>query len=1001
MLKRCLSRKLSILTAILLTTGLASTAQLNPPIGQSPWKWVNPAPIGFSVLDLSFADNNVGLAVGVWGGIARTTDAGTTWQSVPLKFINNTNTLSIASFNGVQMVNSTIAYAVGSSGLMIKSTDGGINWTTLNTPLTPLGRNINTLYFVNKDTGYIGGQSITTGNTTSIDDAPKVYVTRNGGASWDALVTPFVPQSNAPTLNWNNQKEISRIHFANDSVGYVSGSGGSNFTAGQSSLLWKIKNNVITDYSLHRTKFGLTTGTHQPSVQTFKGLVAVNDTLVLMSSLNNNVVVRVKTGVNDSTASALPASYGNYVKGVYEVVIWLNSTATPYPANLVGQVAGQMQQLKKMSGGRLALASGNTLVFTSDNGTTWTYTRPTPPMASIAHWGYTALDITPNGRIVAGNFNGLINDSLPGSPWKTGYKNLRPLFYSYSSVDWADCNNGIAVGANGTISKTTNAGVTWTDVSNTVFDAGFISLGNVFYQSTTKMFFTGGNTIYKSADQGTTNDAIFTEPVANASILGFEMVGLNKAFAVGYRSNPAVQRTMIFRSLNPDAASPVWDTVKTFPVGNLAPQLRNIKFANADTGYVVGNRSKIYRTTDGGATWKDISYDTLANATINYTGLAVVNGKTLFVGGSSRRVLKSTDAGETWTDLSLNIATNPIVVTSFTSVSNIVMNDASNGYIQAGGILLRTTDGWTSWTADLAPTGMNSIHLYPKVPGPLSGKKLYITTVVAGFPGPISTQSAALLEYGVDATYTLRATEVVTNATCATTQGATITVNATGGIAPLTYSLNGGAFQTSNVFTGQTSGTKTIIIKDAGCQTVTRNVTLNIPASPAVSAGADKSITEGESVLLDGSSNSQVSTISWTPANTLTSATSFNPTAKPLVTTTYTLTVTNSNNCVSTDNVTVTVLPFCLKTMEAFTPNGDGINDKWLVTQGSNCTSQIEVKVYNRYGSMVYSNLNYSNDWNGTYEGKPVADGTYYYRITFRLLGGGVRTTKGNVTIIR
>jgi gliding motility-associated-like protein len=86
--------------------------------------------------------------------------------------------------------------------------------------------------------------------------------------------------------------------------------------------------------------------------------------------------------------------------------------------------------------------------------------------------------------------------------------------------------------------------------------------------------------------------------------------------------------------------------------------------------------------------------------------------------------------------------------------------------------------------------------------------------------------------------------------------------------------------------------------------------------------------------------------------------------------------------------------------MNAFTPNGDGQNDRWLVTNGG-CTKEIKVAVYNRYGNVIYSNNNYSNNWDGTYKGKPVADGTYYYTITYQTITGNFITIKGDVTILR
>jgi len=85
--------------------------------------------------------------------------------------------------------------------------------------------------------------------------------------------------------------------------------------------------------------------------------------------------------------------------------------------------------------------------------------------------------------------------------------------------------------------------------------------------------------------------------------------------------------------------------------------------------------------------------------------------------------------------------------------------------------------------------------------------------------------------------------------------------------------------------------------------------------------------------------------------------------------------------------------------MEAFTPNGDGVNDLWLVTNG-NCVTNITAQVFNRYGAKVFESNDYKNNWNGTYKGKPLPDGTYYYIISFNLLNGKKELLKGNLTIL-
>jgi gliding motility-associated-like protein len=1090
MVKLCLKRKNGLLAVIsLLLICISSHAQVtNHSMGNSPWKYANPRQYGFVLQDLSFVDNNTGLGVGANGAIARSTDGGYNWDYIFYKYVTNTNSVALASFNEVQLVTQNVAYAVGAGGLMIKSTDGGITWTKITTPLTANGRSINTLYFLNKDTGYIGGAALNTTNTTSINDAPKVYFTRNGGTTWDSLATPFRPQqwntANPPPatiLSAYNQSEIYRIVFLNDSVGYVAGNC-ANALATNTSILWKIEKGVVKDYGIHKSKFGFSTfsGGHVPSTSQWRGLMPVNDSVVLISANTNGVIIRVQTGKNDSTASAIPQIYGAYERGVYTITAWVNS-GIPAGTPLSGSA---MWHMKKTPDGRIAMSNGNRIAFSVDHGSNWTVSYPGVPHA---WWSLQAMDITPNGRIITGGASGIMFDSLPGSPWRTQRVNARVLGpngvpLEFSSMDFADYCNGVAVGTNGTIVKTSDGGKTWVNNSDPIWEASQVGLGNLNYPAVDKMFFTAGMTIYRSADQGTTSQALFTEPSGNAAINSMTSVTPDVLFAVSQRFSPAVQRTFIYRTTNASSGSVTWSTYSDFPTGNLAPTLRNIKFANVDTGYTCGTRGKVYRTTDGGNTWNDISPDTLVNGngSATYAGLSVVNGRTLYVSGTGRRLFKSTDAGVTWTDMTIAVPPAPTPFTTNTNFDNIIMNDANNGYMSAGILLLKTTDGWATWTYDMSPLTLATLKLYPKIPLPLESKKLY-ATVLQGSTFVNSQITATILEYGNAAVYNMSTTETKTDASCSNPTAGSITVTATGGLTPYTYSINGGPYQSSNVFTGLTSGAKTVSIKDGGCQTITKTITIDfidnltltanndtlvcagaavqmnasanlasttfswspstglsatnianpiatatantayvvtaslngcvktetvnvgMKPNPLVNAGPDKTIMEGGEALLQGSgSGTSTTSIAWTPTNSiLYGGTTYQVKVKPATTTTYTLTVKDANGCTSTDDAIVTVVPNCADVKNAFTPNGDGLNDRWVASSNTACYTKLSVAVYNRYGGEVYKNDNYNNDWDGTYKGKPIADGTYYYIVNYKLIDGRTVTLKGDVTILR
>src|SRR6202008_4466756 len=103
--------------------------------------------------------------------------------------------------------------------------------------------------------------------------------------------------------------------------------------------------------------------------------------------------------------------------------------------------------------------------------------------------------------------------------------------------------------------------------------------------------------------------------------------------------------------------------------------------------------------------------------------------------------------------------------------------------------------------------------------------------------------------------------------------------------------------------------------------------------------------------------------------------------ASPLNTITYTLTATAGNGCKAMDSVTVNVTHIHLIIVpNAFTPNGDGLNDFFtFFTKGiARITS---VKIFDRWGEMVYSSSGNETGWDGTYKGMECQIETYVYLI--------------------
>jgi gliding motility-associated-like protein len=80
------------------------------------------------------------------------------------------------------------------------------------------------------------------------------------------------------------------------------------------------------------------------------------------------------------------------------------------------------------------------------------------------------------------------------------------------------------------------------------------------------------------------------------------------------------------------------------------------------------------------------------------------------------------------------------------------------------------------------------------------------------------------------------------------------------------------------------------------------------------------------------------------------------------------------------------------------TPNGDGKNDFWIVTDLQVMYPKNEVIVFDKVGKVVFKKANYQNDWDGSFNGAILNTGTYYYEIN---IGAGLKPIKGTLTILK
>ena len=189
-----------------------------------------------------------------------------------------------------------------------------------------------------------------------------------------------------------------------------------------------------------------------------------------------------------------------------------------------------------------------------------------------------------------------------------------------------------------------------------------------------------------------------------------------------------------------------------------------------------------------------------------------------------------------------------------------------------------------------------------------------------------------------------------------------------------------------------------VIVSDE-CSSDTVIVNVNVLAAPDIEVGVDTIVYSGHPVQMwaTGAAN-----YLWEPPLGLDDAEIADPIAMPPATVQYIVTGTDKAGCTDVDTALVYVIPSCFHFVDinAFSPNGDGVNDNFrLITTGDD--ELVSMEIYNRWGQRVYETNNLVNGWDGTDgNGKPQEIGTYIYKIWTKC-DEILQSLSGNVTLLR
>lgn len=236
-----------------------------------------------------------------------------------------------------------------------------------------------------------------------------------------------------------------------------------------------------------------------------------------------------------------------------------------------------------------------------------------------------------------------------------------------------------------------------------------------------------------------------------------------------------------------------------------------------------------------------------------------------------------------------------------------------------------------------------------------------------------------------------------THASCGVSNGSAVSL-VSGGTSPYNYEWSNGV--TVSAISNLPPKKYTLVVTDANnCADSNSVIILDNGIGPVISVSQDTSIIAGGQALLMVSGGSNYS---WNPSAGLSCSDCAMPLAMPIGSTTYCVTVGDVNGCNSTACINVDV-----KTVNcgeiflpnAFSPNEDGNNDKFIIRGG--CFSDVNFAIFNRVGQKVFETTDSTMGWDGLYEDQQVEPDVFMWVLKGVLINGAEINLTGNVSLIR
>jgi gliding motility-associated-like protein len=232
-------------------------------------------------------------------------------------------------------------------------------------------------------------------------------------------------------------------------------------------------------------------------------------------------------------------------------------------------------------------------------------------------------------------------------------------------------------------------------------------------------------------------------------------------------------------------------------------------------------------------------------------------------------------------------------------------------------------------------------------------------------------------------------------------------VNIQDGFPPIQFRLNDGPFQDMSNFADLDAGTYEVTIRDqTGCE-YSESIVLEGRPRLSVTVEARSEVLLGDTVMVRQSTNRPVVSYAWSPEEGFSCTDCSAPIFRPLNSGDYFLEVTDDEGCTALDSFFIQVTKNrSFYAPNAFSPNGDGVNDYFMPLFGNDVGRIENFRVFSRWGSLLFERpegLPNSTDlrWNGRSNGEILPKGVYIWTANIVFIDGVSVQASGDVMLLR